>query len=113
MSTDNMSMGKRVWRGLGNVAKEGVRASYRKEYELGFDEAAQTCLGVLSDAADELLAKMKSGNLSKQEQALYVRLDELKAEMGERLQSAWEAEPAEDTSPQPSALRPRQSTRLP
>ncbi|WDM10193.1 hypothetical protein J3S85_00710 [Streptomyces lavenduligriseus] len=105
MSTDNMSMGKRVLREIGMVAKESVRATYRKEWELGFEDAAQTCLGVLSEAADELRAKMKTGNLSKQEQPLLARLEELEEEMGKRLQSAWEAEPAVEALPQPSASR--------
>ncbi|MEU7018962.1 hypothetical protein [Streptomyces sp. NPDC046385] len=116
MSTDNMSMGKRVLREISMVArdaaKESVRATYRQEYELGFDDAAQTCLGVLSEAADELRAKMKTGNLSEQEQPLLARLEELKEEMDERLQSAWEAEPAVEAVPQPSVSR-RQQTRLP
>ncbi|MCC9157083.1 hypothetical protein LZP81_17560 [Streptomyces parvulus] len=115
MSTDNMSMGKRVRRELGLMArdavKESVRAAHRQDYEIGFDDAAQTCLGVLSEAADELRAKMKSGNLSKQEQPLLARLEELKEEMGERLQSAWEGEPAGEALPQPSVSR-RQQTRL-
>ncbi|MFJ3513807.1 MULTISPECIES: hypothetical protein [unclassified Streptomyces] len=116
MSTDNMSMGKRMRRELGLMArdavKESVRAAYRQEYELGFDDAAQTCLGVLSEASAELLAKMKTGNLSKQEQALYARLEELKEEMSDRLQSAWGTEPAGEALPQPSVSR-RQQTRLP
>ncbi|WP_326702722.1 hypothetical protein [Streptomyces cyaneofuscatus] len=116
MSTDNMSMGKRMRRELGLLAidavKESARAAYRQEYEIGFDDAAQTCLRVLSEASDELLEKMKTGNLSKQEQALYARLKELKEEMGDRLQSAWGTGPAEETLPQPVVSR-RQQTRLP
>ncbi|MET9977638.1 hypothetical protein ACFYOI_14640 [Streptomyces microflavus] len=96
----------------GRSYKESARAAYRQEYELGFDDAAQTCLRVLSEASDELLAKMKTGNLSKQEQALYARLEELREEMGDRLQSAWGTEPAGEALPQPSVSR-RQQTRLP
>jgi hypothetical protein len=48
-------------------------------YDRGFNEAAQTCRDVLSEPTEELLARMKSGNLSEQEQALYARLIELTA----------------------------------
>ncbi|MGA5145506.1 hypothetical protein ACWD0D_10505 [Streptomyces griseoincarnatus] len=97
-----MSMGKQTLRELGNAvreaAKEGVedsaRAWYFSVYDRGFNKAAHTCLGVLTDATEELLARMKSGNLSKQEQALYARLTELTAEMDERLRNASQEEPA-------------------
>ncbi|MBW5247468.1 hypothetical protein JGS39_00240 [Streptomyces sp. P01-B04] len=116
MSTDSVSLGKQLWRGLGlavrDAAKEGVLATYRNEYDLGFDEAAQICMGVLSDATDELLAKMKSGNLSKQEQALYARLTELTSEMEGRLRSACAAEPTRAALPPPSGTPPRKPNQL-
>ncbi|MEU9028151.1 hypothetical protein AB0D46_11530 [Streptomyces sp. NPDC048383] len=116
MSTDNVSLGAQLWRGLGlavrDAAKESVLATYRDEYDLGFNEAAQICMGVLSDATDELLAKMKSGNLSKQEQALYARLTELTSEMDRRLRSACEAEPTGEALPPSSSTRPRQPNQL-
>uniref|UniRef100_A0AAU2VR38 Uncharacterized protein n=1 Tax=Streptomyces sp. NBC_00008 TaxID=2903610 RepID=A0AAU2VR38_9ACTN len=80
-------------------ATEGARASYYREYDRGFNEAAQICMNVLSDTTAGLLAKMKAGNLSKPEQALYARLTELTAEMDERLQNACQPEPIE--APQP------------
>lgn len=52
---------------------------------------------------------MKSGNLSKQEQALYARLTELTAEMDERLQNVCQEEPTGDALPQPSGARPGQA----
>ncbi|MER5537399.1 hypothetical protein [Streptomyces mirabilis] len=115
-----MSRGKEMLREFGHAvreaAKEGVEESARayhfSVYDRGFNEAAQTCLGVLSDATEELLARMKSGNLSKQEQALYARLIELTAEMDERLRNACQKEPTEDTLPQPSGTRSSQPTRL-
>lgn len=92
-----MSRGKQILSKLGHAAldgaTEGARASYYRGYDRGFNEAAQICMGVLSDATDGLLARMKSGNLSKQEQALYARLTELTAEMDERLQNACQPEP--------------------
>ncbi|MEV0870664.1 hypothetical protein AB0I86_05580 [Streptomyces sp. NPDC049950] len=115
-----MSRSKQLWRELGHAArdaaKEGAlgsaRAAYFSVYDRGFDKAAQTCLGVLSDAAEELLARMKSGNLSKQEQALYARLTELTAEMGERLRNAYQEDPTRDALPQPSGAHTDQPTRL-
>ncbi|WP_326773019.1 hypothetical protein [Streptomyces sp. NBC_01445] len=111
-----MSRGKQMLRELGHAvreeAKESGRAYYFSVYDRGFDEAAQTCLGVLSDAMDELLARMKSGNLSEQEQVLYARLTELRAEMDERLRNACQEEPTGDALPQPSGARPGQPTRL-
>jgi hypothetical protein len=55
-----MSRGKQMLRELGHavreVAKEGAeesaRAYYFSVYDRGFNEAAQTCLGVLSDATE-------------------------------------------------------------
>ncbi|WSB84176.1 hypothetical protein OHA60_10580 [Streptomyces cellulosae] len=92
------------------AAKEGVEESargyYISVYDRGFNEAAQTCLGVLSDAKEELLARMKSGNLSKQEQALYARLTELTAEMDERLRNACQQESAGAALPKLSGTRP-------
>ncbi|MFJ2595161.1 hypothetical protein [Streptomyces erythrochromogenes] len=83
--------------------KEGARASYyggyEREYERGFNEAAQICMDVLSGATDGLLTRMKSGDLSKQEQALYARLTELTAEMDERLRNAGQQELTGDTLP--------------
>jgi hypothetical protein len=116
-----MSRGKQILREIGHAvggaAKEGAvesaRAYYSSVYDRGFNDAAQTCLGVLSDATEELLARMKSGNLSKQEQALYVRLTELTAEMDERLRNACQEEPIGDALPQPSGAQPGQPTRLP
>ncbi|MEU9155759.1 hypothetical protein AB0D59_35725 [Streptomyces sp. NPDC048417] len=111
-----MSRGKQMLRELGQAvretAEEGGRSIYFSVYDRGFYEAAQTCRGVLSDATEELLAKMKSGNLSKQEQALYVRLTELTAEMDERLRNACQTEPTGDALPQPSGARPGQPARL-
>ncbi|MEU2607734.1 hypothetical protein [Streptomyces albus] len=115
-----MSRGKQMLRefghAVGELAKEGVkesaRASYLGVYDRGFNEAAQICMDVLSDATDELLAKMKSGNLSKQEQALYARLTELTAEMDERFRNACQEEPTGDTLPQPSGARSGQPIRL-
>ncbi|WP_333743514.1 hypothetical protein [Streptomyces ardesiacus] len=107
-----MSRGKQILRELGHAvreeAAESARASYFSVYDRGFNEAAQTCLGVLSDATEELLARMKSGNLSKQEQALYARLTELTAEMDERLRNACQEEPTGGPLPQPSGVRPGQ-----
>ncbi|MGK5496701.1 hypothetical protein [Streptomyces sp. URMC 125] len=116
-----MSRGKQVLRELGHAvreaakegAEESARAYYSSVYERGFNEAAQTCLGVLSDATNELLARMKSGNLSEQEQALYARLTELTAEMDERLRSAFQEKLTGDALPQPCGPRPDQPTRLP
>ncbi|MFJ9804638.1 hypothetical protein [Streptomyces wuyuanensis] len=102
-----MSTGKQTLRKLGHAvreaAKEGVEESLRARhfsmYDRGFNDAAQICLGVLSDAMEDLLARMKSGELSKQEQALYARLTELTAEMDERLRSECPGEPAGDAMP--------------
>lgn len=96
-----MSRGKQMLRELGHAVREGAkegteesaRAYYFSVYDLGFNEAAQTCLGVLSDATEELLARMKSGNLSEQEQVLYARLTELTADMDERLRNVCQEEP--------------------
>ncbi|MCX5163792.1 hypothetical protein OOK39_31680 [Streptomyces sp. NBC_00264] len=115
-----MSRGKQMLRELGHAVREGAkegaeesaRAAYFSVYDRGFNEAAQTCLGVLSDATEELLARMKSGNLSKQEQALYARLTELTAEMDERLRNACQEEPTGDALSQPAGARPGQPTRL-
>lgn len=115
-----MARGKQILHKLGHAvregAKEGVeesaRAYYFNAYDRGFNEAAQTCLGVLSDATEELLARMKSGNLSKQEQALYARLTELTTEMDERLRNACPEEPTGDALPQPSGARSGLPTRL-
>ncbi|MEV6548762.1 hypothetical protein AB0M57_08615 [Streptomyces sp. NPDC051597] len=114
-----MSRGKQVLRKIGHVvgeaakngAVEGARANYFSVYDRGFNDAAQTCLGVLSDATQELLARMKSGNLSKHEQALYARLTELTAEMDERLRNACQEDPTGDAL-LPSGARPGQPTRL-
>ncbi|MEU1622015.1 hypothetical protein ABZ479_32535 [Streptomyces sp. NPDC005722] len=98
-----MSRGKQILRGLGHVVREGAQGTTRavvfSAYDRGFNESAQICLGVLSDATDELLTRMKSGNLSKQEQALYARLTELTAEMDERLRNACQEEPTGDALP--------------
>ncbi|WP_215448950.1 hypothetical protein [Streptomyces sp. ATCC 21386] len=115
-----MSRGKQILHKLGHAvregAKEGVeesaRACYFSVYGRGFNEAAQTCREVLSDATEELLARMKSGNLSEQEQALYARLIELTAEMDERLGNAWQEEPTGDALPQPVGARSGPPTRL-
>ncbi|GAB1329920.1 hypothetical protein [Streptomyces sennicomposti] len=111
-----MSRGKQVLRELGHALREGAedsaRAIYLSVYERGFDEAAQTCLGVLSNATEELLARMKSGNLSKQEQALYARLTELTAEMDERLRNACHQGLTGDALPEPSGVGPNHPTRL-
>ncbi|WP_327185093.1 hypothetical protein [Streptomyces sp. NBC_01334] len=115
-----MSRGKQVWREIGHAvgeaakdgAVESARAYYFSVYDRGFNDAAQTCLGVLSDATQELLARMKSGNLSKQEQALYARLTELTAQMDERLRDACQEELTGDALPQPSDARLGQPTRL-
>ncbi|MFE6665120.1 hypothetical protein ACFVFH_16370 [Streptomyces sp. NPDC057697] len=112
-----MSKGKQILRELGNAVREGAvegaRSTYWSAYDHGFNEAAGTCLGVLSDAREELLARMKSGSLSKQEQTLYARLTELTDEMDERLRAVCQEEPAEDTPPQLSGARPRRSAELP
>ncbi|WP_280913916.1 hypothetical protein [Streptomyces sp. SPB4] len=109
-------MSQHLWRGLGRagkyVAKESLLATVRAPYDRGFNEAAQICMGVLTDATDELLAKMKSGNLSKQEQAMYARLTELTSEMDGRLRSSYEAEPTGEALPPPSSPRPRQPNQL-
>ncbi|MEU0112780.1 hypothetical protein ABZ137_03400 [Streptomyces bobili] len=98
-----MSRGKQMLRKLGHAVREGAEESardfYFSGYDRGFDEAAQICMGVLSDATEELLARMKSGNLSKQEQALYARLTGLTAEMDESLRNTRQEEPTGDALP--------------
>ncbi|MEV5091079.1 hypothetical protein AB0N18_24795 [Streptomyces griseoincarnatus] len=107
-----MSRGKQMLREIGHAVREAARegtlesarTAYLSVYDRGFDVAAQTCLGVLSDATKELSARMKSGDLSKQEQALYARLTELTAEMDERLLNAYQEAPTGDALPQPARL---------
>ncbi|WP_326586200.1 hypothetical protein [Streptomyces sp. NBC_01294] len=95
-----MSIGNRVMRELGDAMRTGAVRVFDAEYNDGFNAAASICLEVLSDAIDGLVARMKSGDyLSDQEQALFSRLTELRAEMDERLRNAFEPEPAGDTLP--------------
>lgn len=58
----------------------------------GFNEAAAICLNLISDNIEGLSVKIKSGNLSKQDQLLLSQLKELKAEMEMRLENSWASE---------------------
>ncbi len=86
-----MPMGDLVKTALGDALKATVCTALDKNYVRGFNEASSACVEVLTGARNGLLAKMESGGkLSAQEQALYARLTELEAEMGERLNAAYE-----------------------
>ncbi|WP_086822389.1 hypothetical protein [Streptomyces sp. NRRL B-24572] len=100
-----LSMGRRF---AADLTRSIVSRHADENYDAGFDEAAHICKNVLAEVIDGLMAKMKSGTLSKQEQALYARLTELAAEMDERLWSTRVAEPTGDNPPQPAGTRPRQ-----
>ncbi|MFD6435866.1 hypothetical protein [Streptomyces venezuelae] len=102
-----MSMGDRVMTGLGKAVRDGVRTAWDKEYERGYNEAANLCVGVLTGASEGLLAKMTSGGeLSAQEQILYARLTELKAEMEELLYASCEPPSSGGTSHDRGASTP-------
>ncbi len=91
MSMGSMSMGDRVVTVLGELLTTTVCMALDKNYVRGFDEASSACVGVLAEASDGLVAKMASGvKLSPQEQALYARLSEVKAEMEKRLEASYE-----------------------
>ncbi|MFJ8587292.1 hypothetical protein ACIRD2_21950 [Streptomyces sp. NPDC093595] len=87
----NMPMGDLVKTAVGDAFKATTRIWVDKNYDRGFSEATSACVEVLTDARDGLRTKLESGGkLSAQEQALYALLTELKAEMEERLNAAYE-----------------------
>ncbi|MFE4606914.1 hypothetical protein ACFRK5_00960 [Streptomyces niveus] len=95
-----MSIGNRVMCELGDVMRTGAVRVLGDTYTDGFNHSATICLDVLADAIDGLMVRMQSGDyLSDQEQALFSRLTELKAEMDKRLRNVFEPEPTGDTLP--------------
>ncbi|WP_405088323.1 hypothetical protein [Microbispora sp. NBC_01389] len=69
-----------------DIAIEAGRKLFDNEFDKGFDEATDICMSTLQKNIDDLMSKMKSGNLlSDQEQFLLSRLDELKSETEDRL----------------------------
>ncbi|MFF6777260.1 hypothetical protein ACFY8W_27415 [Streptomyces sp. NPDC012637] len=92
-----MVSGEQVLRGVGGLLLEARARARDKVYAEGFDAAANICVSILSDAIDGLMAKAKSGDLSKQEQVVLSRLTELRAETEEVLRGFWEPEPTESS----------------
>lgn len=55
----------------------------------GYNEAANLCVGLLSEKINGLLAKMPSGGLSTDEQKVFAELTKLKTETERRLYDFW------------------------
>ncbi len=61
--------------------REGVNRSVDGHFDDGYNEAAHTCIRILSEKIDDLLHQIKSGRyLSEQEQFLLSSLNEIRLE---------------------------------
>ena len=71
-----------------STAREATIDAAKDVFIDGFEDAANICLGVLSNNIDGLLKKIKSGSyLSNEEQFLLSRLTEIKSETEEYLRN--------------------------
>lgn len=79
------------------IVRESAKRRTDDAFAEGYSEAANVCVGVLSEAIDGLLEQIKSGNfLSDQEQFLLSKLNELKSETENALRDAWSTLVADD-----------------
>ena len=89
-------------KGIGQEALTRVRGVAREHtdqaFEEGFNEAANICVRLITEAAAELTAKMGKASLSDREQAQLARLSGLKEEMEQALYGYWEQPAAEQSS---------------
>lgn len=88
---------------IGQEALTRVRGVARENtdqaFEDGFNEAANICVRLVTDAAAELTTKMGSASLSDREQAQLARLSSLKTEMEQALYGYWEQPVTEPGTP--------------
>ena len=75
-----------VYRDVQSAGRRAVNDHVDDAYAAGFQEAVNICLSVLSESNASLLEKIEPGKgLSKEEQFLLRRLNELKTEMETRV----------------------------
>lgn len=79
---------------IGQEALTRVRGVAREHtdqaFEDGFNEAANICVRLVTEAAAQLTTKMGTASLSDREQAQLARLSSLKEEMEKSLYGYWE-----------------------
>lgn len=73
---------------------DGVRDSVRKteseEFLVGYDQAANICVEIITKKIDELFSQISSNSfLSEREQFLLLKLKEMKSETEEELRDFW------------------------
>lgn len=89
-------------KGIGQEALTRVRGVAREHtdqaFEDGFNEAANICVRLVTEAAGGLTAKMSNASLTDREQAQLARLTGLKEEMEQALYGYWEQKAAEQPS---------------
>ncbi len=71
-----------------NAVRESENKRMNEEFNDGYNEAANICVGIITKKIDELFSKINSdSSLSKQEQYMLSKLNELKSETEEELSS--------------------------
>lgn len=95
-----MSNESGTWRGfaaeLGTHVRRSATERLDEEFIVGFNEAANISVGLLTAKIDELMSRMQSGSyLSEPDQQLLAQLAALKTETEESLRKYWEQLPSE------------------
>jgi hypothetical protein len=71
-----------------NDVRESENNRMNEEFNVGYSEAANICVGVITKKIDELFSKINSdSSLTKQEQLMLLKLKELKSETEEELRN--------------------------
>lgn len=85
-----MASGEDFLRYVGGAVRKAANDHVSERFTDGFNEAANICVTMLSEKIDELMDRMKTGELSRPDQVLLSSLTVLKSETEQKLFRYWE-----------------------